>query len=76
MWISWLDHNALCFRNEDWSLSIVEDMLWEKFLDHGRTAWIRTYNLQKLHPAPVAKALRQFDHTWMLNPLFGTRVRF
>jgi hypothetical protein len=38
MWISWLDRNALCFRNEDWLLSNVKDMLWKKYLDHGLTA--------------------------------------
>jgi hypothetical protein len=76
MWISWLDRNALCFRNEDWLLSNVKDMLWKKYLDHGLTAWFHACRIQKLHPARAAKTLHQFDHNWMLNPLFGARICF
>jgi hypothetical protein len=75
-WLSWLDRNALCFRNEDWPQHVMEAKLWELFLDHGRTTWLRSSSLQRSHPARAAKALRQFDQMWMLNPLLGTRAQF
>jgi hypothetical protein len=53
----------------------MEAKLWELFLDHGRTAWLYSSRLRRSHPVRAAKVLRQFDHMWMLNPLFGTRVQ-
>jgi hypothetical protein len=73
-WLSWLDRNALCFRNEDWPQHVMEAKLWELLVDHERTAWLYSSRLQRSHLAQAAKALQQFDQMWMLNPLFGMRV--
>jgi hypothetical protein len=52
----------------------MEAKLWERFVDHGHTAWLCSSRLQRAHPTRAAKAIQQYDRMWMLNPLFGTRA--
>jgi hypothetical protein len=73
IWVSWVDRNALCFRNEVWPQYQVNRLLWKHFLDHGRMAWQHTCCTQKNHPLHAARLLRQFDRQWMYNRFFGTR---
>jgi hypothetical protein len=44
-----LNKNAKCFRGEKWSQQKVKSMLWELFIDHGCTAWLKIKSLVMLY---------------------------
>jgi hypothetical protein len=42
IWLCWIDRNAICFVNDNWSQVKMEHLVWDAFLDRTRTAWYRT----------------------------------
>ena len=73
VWICWLERNARCFREESWVHQKIEALLWEEFIDHGKTAWYRTKRLIQSRPDLSTRFLSQFDMTWSQNEFFCTR---
>ena len=46
-------------------------VIWQGTTDYGRVDWKKVKDKLKKNMTPEAKALKQFDSTWMNSKLFG-----
>jgi hypothetical protein len=76
IWTTWLDRNAQCFQQDNWSGAKLQALLWDAFFTLARTAWTRTIQLCQAQPRLTGKYLANFDKVWMTSNSFGSRLNF
>jgi hypothetical protein len=73
LWAAWKDRNSLTFENKPWTIPLIEQTIWDRIQEHGRTEWQRTLELIDLFPARTHRWLSRFDNCWCLSDTFVTR---
>jgi hypothetical protein len=60
VWLTWLDHNALCFTANNLSDPKIEQLLWEGVLNHTRMAWEHARTFILIHPDSAENFIQRF----------------
>ena len=64
-WIIWCQRNDLVFKNLQWPVEKIHQVIWDILHDYGRIERKRT--LRELEEAPEVAyqdVLNEFDYTW------------
>ena len=73
LWITWLDHNVVCFNADSWPMQKLEQVIWKALKDHACAASKHCLSCVHLHLALTGKFMDCFDATWCGRPLICTQ---
>ncbi|KAG0593412.1 hypothetical protein KC19_1G327900 [Ceratodon purpureus] len=72
LWIIWIQRNQLVFHGHRWPTEVLEQTLWDAFLDLARMAWTRIAWCEQNQPSGITKAQDSFNATWLHAGFFFT----
>ncbi|KAG0585602.1 hypothetical protein KC19_2G024500 [Ceratodon purpureus] len=72
LWVIWIQRNQRVFHNNLWPVTVLEQQLWDAFLDLAHVAWNKISWCEENQPQGITRATEEFRTTWLPVGLFFT----
>jgi hypothetical protein len=63
LWALWIARNNYIFNQNRWSRAKLESLIWNRFIEYGKAAWVRVCLAKLKSTKAYQKALALFNAT-------------